>query len=200
MKKYFPLLFLTLLFFSLWRAAMDEAAAAPLAGKVLRLRVVAASDAPEDQTRKLLVRDEALALLAPRLEGCSDLSQARAVVEEALPELCQSSEALLQAEGAPAPVQIRLGEEDCPLRDYGSFALPAGTYETLTLTVGPGEGHNWWCVVFPPLCLAAAEEEGEDSLAVFSPVEAKLLHGEGRVLRLRCLELWQKLRTWLVRE
>ena len=199
MKKYFPLLFLTLLFFSLWRAAMDEAAAAPLAGKVLRLRVVAASDAPEDQARKLLVRDEALALLAPRLEDCSDLSQARAVVEEALPELCRLSEALLRSEGAPAPVRGGLGEEDCPLRDYGAFALPAGTYETLTLTVGPGEGHNWWCVVFPPLCLAAAEEDGEDSLAVFSPGEVKLLRGEGRVLRLRCLELWQKLRACLGR-
>ncbi|MBR4703219.1 MAG: stage II sporulation protein R [Oscillospiraceae bacterium] len=199
MKKYAPLIFLTLLFLSLWTAAMDEAAAAPLRGKVLRLRVVAASDSPEDQARKLLVRDEALALLTPLLEDCSDLSEARAAVEESLPELCRRAEALLRSGDAPAPVRGRLGEEDCPLRDYGSFALPAGRYETLTLTVGPGEGHNWWCVVFPPLCLAAAEEEGEDSLAVFSPGEVKLLRGEGRVLRLRCLELWQKLRAWLGR-
>jgi stage II sporulation protein R len=115
-------------------------------------------------------------------------------VEEALPEVRERAEALLRAEGVPAPVLAKLGPEDCPLRDYGSFALPAGRHETLTLTLGAGAGHNWWCVVFPPLCLSAAQEEGEDSLAVFSPGEAKLLTAENRVLRLRVVELWQKLR------
>ena len=199
MKKHLGLVFLLVFFLSLWTAAMDEAAAAPLPEQVLRLRVIAASDAPEDQARKLLLRDEALQVLTPLLADCGTLPEAEKAAGAALPLLEDRAEALLLAAGAPAPVHARLGQEDCPFRDYGSFALPAGSYESLTLTVGEGLGRNWWCVVFPPLCLAAAEEEGEEALAVFSPEEAQLLTSEGRVLRLRSLELWQKLLSWFGR-
>ena len=75
----------------------------------------------------------------------------------------------------------------------------AGNYETLTVTLGAGEGHNWWCVVFPPLCLAAAgdNEEEEEEWSVFSPAEKRLVTAEGVEIRFRCLELLERLRTWL---
>lgn len=192
MKRPIALVFLCTLFFSLWLSAADAEAAAALPDKLLRLRVVAASDAPDAQARKLLTRDAALAVLSPRLADCASLAEAASAAEEALPLVEAAAAAALRAAGDASPVIARLGKEAAPLRRYESFALPAGRYETLTLTIGAGEGRNWWCVVFPPLCLAAAGDE-EDAWEVFSPGERRLLTADGRVLRFRVSELWEGL-------
>ena len=197
MKRAFGLVFLLVFFFSLWAAGMDEAAADSLPEKLLRLRVVAESDSPTDQADKLLVRDAVLAVLEPRIAGCASLAEAQAAAGAALPQLAEAAGAALTAAGHARPLTLRLGTEDCPLRAYETFTLPAGQYETLTVTLGDGEGHNWWCVVFPPLCLAAAGDSGEEEWSVFSPAEKRLVTAEGVEIRFRCLELFRKLRTWL---
>ena len=195
MKKRFPLVFLLVFFLSLWTAAMDEAAARTLPDKLLRLRVVARTDSPKDQADKLLVRDTVLEVLSPLLADCADLAQAEEATAEALPLLAQAAGEALRAAGTETSVSLRLGDADCPPRDYGTFALPAGAYRSLTVTLGDGNGHNCWCVVFPPLCLAAAGEEGEeDSWAVFSPGEQRTMRSGGVELRFRLLELLRSLR------
>ncbi|MBO5556614.1 MAG: stage II sporulation protein R, partial [Oscillospiraceae bacterium] len=86
-------------------------------------------------------------------------------------------------------VRVRLGPEPYPTRRYAAFTLPAGTYESLQVILGEGQGHNWWCVVFPPLCLTAAEAEPVQS--VMSPGDFALVSGqEGYELRFRLVELW----------
>ena len=199
MKRAFGLVFLLVFFFSLWTAGMDEAAASGLPDKLLRLRVIAESDESADQADKLLVRDAVLAALEPRIADCASLEEARAAALEALPQLAEAAGKALEEAGRPRPLTLRLGAEDCPLRAYETFTLPAGNYETLTITLGAGEGHNWWCVVFPPLCLAAAGEGGEEDeeWSVFSPAEQRLMTAGSVEIRFRCLELLQKLRTWL---
>ena len=199
MKRAFGLVFLLVFFFSLWTAGMDEAAASGLPDKLLRLRVIAESDESADQADKLLVRDAVLAALEPRIADCASLEEARAAALEALPQLAEAAGKALEEAGRPRPLTLRLGAEDCPLRAYETFTLPAGNYETLTVTLGAGEGHNWWCVVFPPLCLAAAGESGEEDeeWSVFSPAEQRLMTAGSVEIRFRCLELLQKLRTWL---
>lgn len=199
MKRAFGLVFLLVFFFSLWTAGMDEAAASGLPDKLLRLRVIAESDESADQADKLLVRDAVLAALEPRISDCASLEEARAAALEALPQLAEAAGKALEEAGRPRPLTLRLGAEDCPLRAYETFTLPAGNYETLTVTLGAGEGHNWWCVVFPPLCLAAAGEGGEEDeeWSVFSPAEQRLMTAGSVEIRFRCLELLQKLRTWL---
>jgi len=199
MKRAFGLVFLLVFFFSLWTAGMDEAAASGLPDKLLRLRVIAESDESTDQADKLLVRDAVLAALEPRIGDCASLEEARAAALEALPQLAEAAGKALEEAGRPRPLTLRLGAEDCPLRAYETFTLPAGNYETLTVTLGAGEGHNWWCVVFPPLCLAAAGEGGEEDeeWSVFSPAEQRLMTAGSVEIRFRCLELLQKLRTWL---
>ncbi len=199
MKRAFGLVFLLVFFFSLWTAGMDEAAASGLPDKLLRLRVIAESDTGADQADKLLVRDAVLAALEPRIADCASLEEARAAALEALPQLAEAAGKALEKAGRPRPLTLRLGAEDCPLRAYETFTLPAGNYETLTVTLGAGEGHNWWCVVFPPLCLAAAGEGGEEDeeWSVFSPAEQRLMTAGSVEIRFRCLELLQKLRTWL---
>ena len=199
MKRAFGLVFLLVFFFSLWTAGMDEAAASGLPDKLLRLRVIAESDETADQADKLLVRDAVLAALEPRIADCASLEEARAAALEALPQLAEAAGKALEEAGRPRSLTLRLGAEDCPLRAYETFTLPAGNYETLTVTLGAGEGHNWWCVVFPPLCLAAAGEGGEEDeeWSVFSPAEQRLMTAGSVEIRFRCLELLQKLRTWL---
>ena len=199
MKRAFGLVFLLVFFFSLWTAGMDEAAASGLPDKLLRLRVIAESDESADQADKLLVRDAVLAALEPRIGDCASLEEARAAALEALPQLAEAAGKALEEAGRPRSLTLRLGAEDCPLRAYETFTLPAGNYETLTVTLGAGEGHNWWCVVFPPLCLAAAGEGGEEDeeWSVFSPAEQRLMTAGSVEIRFRCLELLQKLRTWL---
>ena len=199
MKRAFGLVFLLVFFFSLWTAGMDEAAASGLPDKLLRLRVIAESDESTDQADKLLVRDAVLAALEPRIGDCASLEEARAAALEALPQLAEAAGKALEEAGRPRPLTLRLGAEDCPLRAYETFTLPAGNYETLTVTLGAGEGHNWWCVVFPPLCLAAAGEGGEEDeeWSVFSPAEQRLMTAGSVEIRFRCLELLQKLRIWL---
>lgn len=159
-----------------------------LAARLIRLHVVAASDAPEDQARKLLVRDVLLPRIAELTAGCADADAAAAALERALPALRSAAAETL---GGGEAVQARLGVEAFPRRDYGSFSLPAGSYRALRIVLGAGAGHNWWCVAFPALCLPAAEEADESARAAgFSASEQELLHADtpGVQLKFRVLD------------
>lgn len=164
-----------------------------LAGALVRLHVIAASDSDTDQAVKLQVRDAALALLEPALESAETPEQAQAIITDMLPALESAAE-----ETAGLSTAASLGWEHYPTRVYEGFSLPAGEYLSLRLEIGPAQGRNWWCVVFPPLCAAAAEDadaltallDGEDAALVTGD-------GEGYVLKFRLMELWDQLRAWL---
>lgn len=135
------------------------------------------------------MRDSVLACLEPELDGAADVNSARDIISENLDGIRSAAEEA--AEGRP--VTVTLSREFYPTRDYGSFSLPAGSYESLRVVLGEGEGHNWWCVVFPPLCLSAAE--AEDALETLGQDSAMLLTGDsdGIVFKFRLLELWGEL-------
>lgn len=163
---------------------------AALAGQVVRLHVIGASDSAEDQVRKLKVRDAVLEAAAPCLEGVSDPAEARRVLAEHLPFLAQAG-----AQAAGMAVQAELEDNAWfPTRRYLDFALPAGRYTALKLTVGEGEGRNWWCVVFPPLCMGAVSEQVSEVAGNFSDSQVKLITGEseGYVVKFKVLELWEQ--------
>lgn len=172
-----------------WACARSEA----LSDALVRLHVIAVSDDAEEQEIKLRVRDSVLAYLEPRLEGADDAAEARELISAELDGIKAAAETA--AEGRK--VSVTLSREYYPTRDYGSFALPAGSYESLRVVLGEGEGHNWWCVVFPPLCLSAAE--AENALETLGGDSAQLLSGEGEgvVFKFRLLELWGELMEYL---
>lgn len=166
-----------------WLASV-QAQQVSMAQKLLRLHVVANSDSEYDQSLKLIVRDAVLEAAA----GLED----KAAVEAALPRLQAAAEAV----SAGQPVTVTLGYEEFPTRVYGSFTLPAGVYPALRVTLGEGKGHNWWCVVFPSLCLRAASEvEAVAVSAGFTKSEVQLITEERYTLRFKTLELIQKLRA-----
>lgn len=132
---------------------------------VVRLHVLANSDSEEDQALKLRVRDAVLEAAAPLVEGCTTQAEAVEALTAHLAELESAALAVIASEGYDYPVTVLLGEEDYPTRVYESCAFPAGTYVSLRVLIGEGEGQNWWCCLFPPLCLSAAtaKEDNEDA-------------------------------------
>lgn len=159
-----------------------------LAGEMVRLHVLAASDSEADQAVKLSVRDAVLSLAAPILENAGDVGQARSSLRAMLPELAKTAYAV-----SGQAARAELAEEWFPTRDYGTFSLPAGRYASLRITLGEGRGHNWWCVVYPPLCAGAAEEAVAADLITEDDLRLITEDGEGYVLRFRVIEWWQEL-------
>ena len=201
MKKP-AILILSLLFAlaatAVWMAADAHGTQEALAGKLIRLHVVANSDSGADQALKLRVRDAVLKAAETRLEDCAGTKAAETALRQALPELEAAAAALVAAEGYAYPVRATLGWEEYPTRTYDGFALPAGRYLSLRVTIGEGAGQNWWCVVFPPLCMAATTEEFALSAqgAGLTREEVSLItqESEGVVVRFKIIETVER---WL---
>ena len=126
--------------------------------ELIRFHVVADSDDPEDQQVKLLVRDAVVESLSEDLSRLADVEQAKAYLQENLPKIQQIANQTLAAAGVEEEAVVSLCREAFQTRVYDTFTLPAGVYESLRIVIGEGEGHNWWCVVFPTLCLPATSE------------------------------------------
>ena len=171
---------------------MLEAETAEVSAKVLRLHVRASDDTPAAQGRKLLVRDILGETLLPLLSGAKDRDEAVRRAEAALPELRRTAEEALAFLGEPEPVRLSLRREEFPERSYPGVTLPEGEYLALRADLGSGKGANWWCVVWPPLCLAVSEEEEEEALDVFSPGERKFITSPGICFRSRILDLLRR--------
>ena len=163
-----------------------------LADGLIRLHVIAADDSEQEQALKLRVRDAVLACLAPKLEGVSDAAEAAETVRDSLEEIRLAAESASEGRS----VAVTLGQERYPLRQYEGFALPAGEYRSLRVTLGEGQGHNWWCVVFPPLCLRSAADAAVQSVMNVDDLHL-IQQDEGYEIRFRVLELWGELQAWL---
>ena len=167
-----------------------------LSDRLVRLHVVANSDAEDDQALKLKVRDAVLECAAGYLEQVHDVDAAKQTLGAHLAELTEAGQAVVQSEGFDYPVTASLGVSHFPTKYYDGFALPAGDYQALRVTIGAGEGHNWWCVVFPTLCVSAASEWQDTAVSGgLSDDEIGLMaeENDGYVLRFKCLELWDSL-------
>ena len=188
--------FLLLLALFLNTGAFAVRTQARLSDKVIRLHVLANSDAPEDQSLKLLVRDRLLTDAAPLAERARDRREMEALLRERLPALADAARDALSSNGSTYPVTLELRETEFPTRYYDGFALPAGRYLALRAVIGDGAGRNWWCVVFPPLCGGAATDADSGG---FTPEEIALVSRKTTpyVLKFRAVECWERLRQAL---
>ena len=130
---------------------------------LIRLHVVAASDSEEDQSLKLLVRDAVVNSLQENMENLMDTAQAKEYLQRNLSKIEALAGGVLKENGCEDPVRVSLQREAFTTRYYDTFTLPAGIYEALRITIGEGNGHNWWCVVFPALCVGATVEDFEET-------------------------------------
>ena len=127
--------------------------------KVLRLHVIAVSDSEEDQALKLKVRDSVLRCSQDILSGETQKGTAERRIAANLDALRIAAEEEIKKNGYDCPVRVELTKADFPTRTYENVTLPAGQYNAVRVVIGNGEGKNWWCVMFPPLCLSAAKKQ-----------------------------------------
>ena len=156
-----------------------------LQNNLIRLHVVADSDSPEDQGIKLQVRDAIIQYLQPGLTQVSDVQGAQDYITSQLPALERLANRVLRDAGCPDSAQVTLAKEAFDTRQYDTFSLPAGVYRSLRVEIGEGQGRNWWCVVFPSLCLPATTEDFQDSAvsAGFDSGLTDTLAGDGHEIR-----------------
>lgn len=153
----------------------------------VRLHVIAASDSDEDQSVKLKVRDTVLECVRGLLSDVTDHKDALAVIGESRDEIREAAESTLRELGVDDSVTVTLGKEEYPVRYYDDFTLPAGVYDSLKVTLGEGEGHNWWCILFPAVCAPDAVSAKDGYVeAGFTPDQYKLIEkGSGKKYRVR---------------
>ena len=172
------------------------AACGQLPRDVVRLHVVANSNGAEDQAVKLLVRDAVLEEAARWYQGAGSMEEASSQLCTHLQSIAGAARQVLGEQGMGYSATAQMTEMYFPTRDYGDFRLPAGRYRTLRVTLGEGAGKNWWCVVFPSLCLPAATQE--EALLTLPEGERQVVEGGQEVqVKLKAVELWESLREWL---
>lgn len=180
-------------------ALWAEATQVRLASQVIRLHVLANSDSEEDQALKLEVRDRVLETTSALLAGETEPQAAAVLLNQHLDDIAQTAAQEISAQGHDDRVEVRLEQTWFPTRQYQGISLPAGNYLALRVLIGAAEGQNWWCVVFPNLCLPAVSERALEA-STLTPGQISLLQEEetSYVFRFKALELWQSLKHRLM--
>jgi Stage II sporulation protein R (spore_II_R). len=152
---------------------------------MIRLHVIANSDDSEDQRIKLLVRDTVVAHMTNAFEGTNSKDAAHNILKERLADIEAAANTVLVESHANYAASAEIGYETYPTRYYEDIELPAGKYMSLRIVLGSGAGKNWWCVLFPPLCLSGAIQEKamseEDEMQIF--IEAGLSPEQYRIIK-----------------
>ena len=195
MKKIDVLILTVLIIGLIWGIGVDRQQR-EIADKLIRLHVVANSDSDVDQRIKLSVRDAVLSEIAPALANVKTRDRAETILRDELDSITRAADDELACLGSNDTAVVTLTDEAFPTRYYDTFTLPAGHYMSLRVTIGAGKGHNWWCVVFPPLCEASAVEDAAQ--AVFSPDEVEFITEQdgGTVIKFKTLEIIAQIKEW----
>lgn len=133
---------------------------------LIRFHVIANSDSQNDQSLKLKVKDSVINYLYPLLKNAESLDSARNIILQNQSQILSLSEKVIKEQGYSYTAKVDLTKDNFPDKSYGKITLPAGEYEALKIVIGKGEGKNWWCVMFPPLCFIDVTEgtvEDEES-------------------------------------
>lgn len=152
-------------------AVSFDAKCEDLRNNVLRLHILANSDSENDQELKLKVRDAILEKSALKFEECCNLSEALEVAENSISELCEIAKSVIKENGYNYSVKVEIDKSYFDTREYENFTLPAGFYNAVIIKIGKAQGKNWWCVMFPALCVPSAsaslkETVSEDSAKI----------------------------------
>jgi stage II sporulation protein R len=138
--------------FSMFIASYSENLNEGLSNSLIRLHVLANSDSPSDQALKRKVRDVIITYMKAQLKDSKSLDQTKQIIDSDKEKLVALAKDEIKKNGYDYDVNVTLGSYPFPTKTYGDISLPAGNYQALRVVIGKGEGANWWCVLFPPLC------------------------------------------------
>lgn len=165
-----------------------------ISDNVLRLHILANSDSEEDQALKLKVRDAILKSGESIFSGAENAKEAERKILAGSDELLKVAESVIKEEGYDYDVSFEITDDSFPTRTYGDITLPSGEYRAVRLVIGEGEGKNWWCIMFPALCLPGASETSLD--AVLSEDEIELVESDPQIdVRFKIAEVFENLRV-----
>ena len=164
-----------------------------ISDNVLRLHIIANSDSMEDQNLKLKVRDTILSDTKDLFSKAKNRSDAENIVNENADKILKIARETVEEEGYKYPVSLEVVDESFPTKSYEDITLPAGEYRAVRVIIGNGEGHNWWCVMFPSLCIPSSSDISLDMY--FSDNETSFVKSDPKVdVRFKCVELFEKMR------
>lgn len=177
-----------------WNLAQVGQQREGLIQSVLRLHIVADSDDPQDQAVKLAVRDALVSEYGQTLSQAESLEQAQELAGRLLPQMLDTARQTAAAQGCTLPITGEVGELSFPAVSYEGYTLPAGEYQAVRIQLGEGEGHNWFCVLYPAVCLdsSVALEEG-----MSSQQKEMLTHPEDYEIRFALLDGLMALWNWV---
>lgn len=168
--------------------------------RVVRLHVLANSDSQEDQALKLKVRDTVVEAAAGLFDTAHNAGEALELAQAKLPEIEAAAQQRVYDEGYEYPIKAQLINMYFTTRHYDTVTLPAGMYDALRITIGEAEGKNWWCVVFPPMCVSAASEAAVLSDVLDEEQEEIVTQPEKYEVRFKIVEIIEdvgnQLRQW----
>lgn len=163
---------------------------------VLRLHILANSDSPQDQELKLRVRDALQSETDGIFGDCDGIGQALESAECNKEKLKDIAEQTLRRNGCGYPVSVRVEKCYFPTRTYDGVTMPAGMYNALRVEIGKAQGQNWWCVMFPAMCVTGKNSR-EELESVLTEEQLGLLDAEGCEVRFRCVEWYERLCDWI---
>ncbi len=174
--------------FSRFEVRCDE-----LRQNVLRLHIIANSDEVCDQELKLAVRDEILKNSVDIFKDCSDVASACEMAQTQLDNIGAIANNVIKESGFSYVADVSVGDAYFDTREYDDFTLPAGTYKSLIVNLGEGKGKNWWCVVFPCVCVPTADgAELSDSVSIEAANTAE--NAPKYEIKFKTVELYEKLK------
>lgn len=182
---------LTILFTTLVITAIPTDAEAKIYEDTLRLHILANSNTEEDQALKLEIRDLLLSKYGADLKSSRNTSDAIYAAESMVSDMEKDVNAWLIERGYSYSVKVTLTDEWYDTREYEDYALPSGIYTSLRVIIGKGEGKNWWCVMYPPMCLDLACESApaDNGLIDYTQEEITLIKGGEYKVKFKVLEI-----------
>ena len=191
MKKNVILPTLLILMATLVIAVFPTEAESAVYDDTIRLHILANSDSQEDQNLKLLIRDSILLEFSDELSSAEGTDDAKTIASGLLSKIEKFAEEKIIEEGYSYDVTATFDVEWYDTREYEDFILPKGYYTSLKIVIGEGEGKNWWCVMFPPLCLDMASEDTRSEITndKYSKEETVLISKNGYKAKFKILEI-----------
>ncbi len=163
----------------------SESVQKDIASKIIRFHVIANSDSKSDQALKLKVRDKVLEYIQPKLKNSKSIEESREIIKKNNNKIITIATEVIKQNGYNYTVKANLSNENFPIKTYGNITLPQGKYEAYRIIIGQGQGQNWWCVMFPPLCFVditkgkvAYKQTEEDMKKILSPEEYKMIDNQ----------------------
>lgn len=168
-----------------------------LRANVLRLHIIANSNTDSDQELKLKIRDRILAESGGMFEGVTDVSEALQRAESNTDYYCDLANEVIAENGFSYKAKASVGKCYFETREYDTFTLPAGYYESLIVSVGEAKGKNWWCVIFPEVCIPAAAADLSETVTEKTSTVAK--SPERYIMRFKAVEIYEKIKKIIIK-